>query len=92
VLGGVPAGAVRPEGKLIESNENGRLEQYNFKDDLGERTNLARRLPRKAAELHALLKRWRASVKAVMPSPNPGYDAAKVDQGVAGAEPPTAPL
>ena len=56
-------------GKLIEFYEVGRLEQYNFKDDLGERTNLARRLPRKAAELHAPLRRWRASVKAVMPPP-----------------------
>jgi hypothetical protein len=73
VLGGVPAGAVRQRGKLIEFHEDGRLEQYNLKDGLGERINLARRLPRKAAGLHALPKRWRASVKAVMPSPNPGY-------------------
>lgn len=59
MLGGVPAGSVRSGGKLIEFYENGRLEQYNFNDDLGERTNLARRLPRKAAGLYAPLKRWR---------------------------------
>lgn len=57
--------------------------------DLGERSNLARRLPKKAAELHGLLKRWRTSVNAVMPSPNPGYDAAKADQGLTGTEPQT---
>ena len=90
--GGVPAGAVRQgDFKLIEFYEDGRLELYNLQDDIGERRNLVRRLPKKAAELHGLLKRWRASVKAVMPSPNPGYDAAKADQGLTGAEPATEP-
>ena len=45
--------------------------------------------PRKAAELHAMLKRWRDSVKASMPAVNPAYDAAKADQGLHGVEPPT---
>ncbi len=90
--GGVPAGAVRQgDFKLIEFYEDGRLELYNLRDDLGERSNLVRRQPKKAAELHALLKRWRASVNAMMPTPNPNYDAAKADQGLTGAEPPTEP-
>jgi len=90
--GGVPAGAVRQgDFKLIEFYEDGRLELYNLKDDLGERSNLVRRLPKKTAELHALLKRWRASVNAVMPSPNPAYDPAKADQGLTGAEQPAEP-
>jgi len=90
--GGVPAGAIRQgDFKLIEFYEDGRLELYNLKEDLGERTNLAHRLPKKASELHALLKRWRASVNAVMPSPNPNYDPAEADQGLTGAEPKTEP-
>ena len=63
-----PAGAVRSgDWKLIEFFEDGRLELYNLKDDLGEKTNLADRLPRKRDELHKLLKDWRAAVGAPMP-------------------------
>jgi arylsulfatase A len=90
--GGPPAGAVRKgDYKLIEFYEDGRLELFNLKDDIGERRNLVRADPKKAAELHALLKRWRESVGAVMPAPNPGYDAAKADQGLVGVEPKTPP-
>jgi arylsulfatase A-like enzyme len=85
--GGPPAGAVRKgDYKLIEFYEDGRLELFNLKDDVGERRNLTRKEPRKAAELHAMLQRWRESVKAVMPAMNPNYDAAKADQGLTGVE------
>jgi arylsulfatase A len=88
--GGPPSGAVRKgDYKLIEFYEDGRLELFNLKDDIGERRNLARREPKKAAELHAMLTRWRESVKAVMPQVNPNYDAAKADQGLTGVEPKT---
>jgi arylsulfatase A len=90
--GGVPAGAVRKgDWKLIEFYEDGRLELYNLKDDVGEKRNLVKKEPRRAAELHDLLKKWRASVNASMPQPNPNYDPAKADQGLTGAEPPTPP-
>jgi hypothetical protein len=36
--------------------------------------------------------RWRRSVNAQMPGPNPNYDPAKADQGLSGAEPPTEPV
>jgi arylsulfatase A-like enzyme len=63
-----PAGAVRSgDWKLIEFFEDGRLELFNLKDDIGETTNLADRLPRKRDELHKLLKDWRAAVSAPMP-------------------------
>jgi hypothetical protein len=88
--GGPPAGAVRKgDYKLIEFYEDGRLELFNLKDDVGERRNPTRKEPRKAAELHAMLKRWRESVKAIMPAMNPNYDAAKADQGLTGVEPKT---
>ena len=67
-----PAGAVRSgDWKLIEFFEDGRLELYNLKDDIGEKTNLADRLPRKRDELHALLRDWRAAVNAPMPKRRP---------------------
>lgn len=91
--GGVPAGAVRAgEWKLIEFYEDGRLELYNLREDIGERRNLARLVPQKAAALHAMLRRWRQAVGARMPEPNPNYDPAKADQGLAGVEPPTPPV
>ena len=86
--GGPPSGAVRAGFyKLIEFYEDGRLELYNLHDDPGERRNLASTEPRKTAELSEKLKSWRASVGAVMPKPNPNYDASKADQGLYGSDP-----
>jgi len=63
--GGPPAGASRQgDYKLIEFYEDGRLELFRLRDDIGERRNLVRKEPAKAASLHAILKRWRQSVKA----------------------------
>jgi arylsulfatase A-like enzyme len=91
--GGVPGGAVRKDDwQLIEFYEDGRLELFNLRDDIGERHNLALKEPGKAAELHELLKTWRKRVNATMPSPNPNYDPAKADQGLTGAEPRTEPV
>ncbi len=67
--GGPPGGAIRKgDYKLIEFYEDGRLELFNLKNDIGERQNLVRKEPKKAAELHAMLKRWRESVKATLPA------------------------
>ena len=60
--------------------------------DIGKRNNLARKLPKKAAELHETLKRGRVSVDAVMPAVNPNYDPEKADQHLTGAEPKTEPI
>jgi arylsulfatase A-like enzyme len=91
--GGPPAGAVRKgDWKLIEFYEDNRLELFNLKDDVSERRNLVKREPKQAVELHSLLKKWRASVNATMPKPNPDYDPAKADQGLTGVEAPTAPV
>lgn len=87
--GGVPAGAVRAgDWKLIEFYEDGRLELYNLKDDIGERRNLIKEEPGRGTRMHSMLKQWRARVGASMPSPNPAYDAASADQGLTGAERP----
>ncbi|HTT64249.1 MAG TPA: sulfatase [Bryobacteraceae bacterium] len=90
--GGTPAGAVRlGDWKLIEFFEDGRQELFNLKEDIGERRNLAQREPRIRARLHDRLRGWRSEVSAAMPTPNPAYDAAKADQHLTGAEPPTPP-
>jgi arylsulfatase A-like enzyme len=73
-----PAGAVRQNDfKLIEFFENGKIELYNLKDDLGEKNNLAGTMPEKAQELHRLIKEWRKSIDApVTTEKNPDYDPA----------------
>ncbi|MDH7481284.1 MAG: sulfatase [Armatimonadota bacterium] len=76
-----PAGAIRcGDWKLIEYFEDGRIELYNLKDDVGETTDLAAKMPEKAAELRTMLADWRKSVGAAMPAPNPDYDPAKASQ------------
>jgi arylsulfatase A-like enzyme len=72
--GGKPSGAVRQgDNKLIEFYEDGHVELYNLKDDPGEMTDLAKKLPDEAARLQKLLADWRKAVKAQMPTPNPDY-------------------
>lgn len=72
--GGRPGGAVRAgDWKLIERYEHGNLELYNLKDDIGETTNLAEKMPGKARQLQRMLARWRNEVNATMPPKNPDY-------------------
>ncbi|MBN2269673.1 MAG: sulfatase [Sedimentisphaerales bacterium] len=72
--GGSPGGAVRAgDYKLIEFYEDGRIELYNLKKDIGEKNNLAEKMPEKADEMLAMLKAWREDVDAQMPTPNPDY-------------------
>lgn len=76
--GATPCGAIRRgDYKLIEFYEDGRLELFNLKQDIGERNNLAAAMPQKAAELHKKLANWRRAVKAQMPTPNPDYDPSR---------------
>ena len=87
--GGAPAGAVRSgDYKLIEFFEDGRLELYNLAKDIGESDDLAKRDPKRVAQLHAMLKQWRAEVRAKMPEPNPKYDPATANEGLTGWNPP----
>jgi arylsulfatase A-like enzyme len=59
--------------KLIEFLEDGRLELYNLRDDLGEQNNLAARMPDQAGRLQRQLAEWRAAAQVQMPQPNPEY-------------------
>jgi hypothetical protein len=58
--------------KLMEFLEDGRLELYNLKGDIGESKNLAQQMPGKAQELHARLVAWRTEINAPMPTKNDG--------------------
>jgi arylsulfatase A-like enzyme len=67
-----PHGIVRQgDFKLIEYYEDGRLELYNLKADLGEKTNLAASQPDKARAMQQMLATWRTQVGAQMPVPKP---------------------
>ena len=66
-----PAGAIRRgDYKLIEYFEDGRLELYDLRNDLGESTNLADQMPRRVEELYGDLRGWREEVGADLPTHN----------------------
>lgn len=64
------------EWKLHEYFEDGELELYNLKSDVGEENNLAKEKPAKAQELLQKLNEWREKTQAPIPTTtNPNYDA-----------------
>ncbi len=78
--GARPSGAIRQGNfKLIERYEDGRLELYDLKQDVGEKHDLTDRMPAKAAELRKMLQDHLKAVNAQMPTPNPNHDPARAD-------------
>jgi arylsulfatase A-like enzyme len=77
-----PVGVVHSgDWKLMEFFEDGRLELYNLREDVGETKNLATSEPARAKELHARLAAWRKEVGAKMPAPHQaGQKPAGADQ------------
>lgn len=76
--GTMPYSAVRlGDYKLIEFFDDGKLELYHLREDIGERHDLAESMPAKTRELHDRLAAWRTEVGAQLPTPNPNYDPAK---------------
>ena len=71
-----PAAAIRMgDWKLIEFFEDGKLELYNLKNDLSEKTDLAKKMPAKTKELHTAMLKWRKATHAPVPTEkNPLYD------------------
>ena len=63
-----PAGAIR-EGnyKLLEYFENGTVQLFNLKEDLGEQNDLSATEPERAARLIGKLRAWQKEVDAKMP-------------------------
>ena len=74
---GSSAGRLQTRGTLREQS-SGVVQPAK---DIGEKNNLADKMPDKTKQLHAMLKDWRASVGAQMPTPNPNYDPKREDFG-----------
>ena len=70
-----PANVIRSgDWKLIENFEDGTLELFNLRDDIGETGDLTSEQPDRATELHGRLKRWREETGAKVPDRNPAFD------------------
>lgn len=70
--GGTPGSSVRAgDYKLIEFFEDGSLELYNLREDIGEENDLSDQKPNVRDRLHDLLTEWRREMEAKMPRPNP---------------------
>jgi arylsulfatase A-like enzyme len=73
-----PCSAIRlGDWKLIQYFEDGALELFNLKDDIGEANDLSKSNPQKTSEMLHRLEAWQRSVNAPIPTtPNPKFDAA----------------
>ena len=73
--GATPYSAMRKgDYKLIEFFEDGNLELYNLREDIGEEINLAQKKPELLKDLYEDLIHWREEVNAQYPSKNPNYE------------------
>jgi len=84
-----PVGAIRSgDFKLLEFFEDGKVELYNVKDDIGQKNNLADANPEKTKELSAKLKVWQREIGAQMPTKNdnPELAAAAANKKRAGGK------
>ncbi len=91
-----PCGIIRRgDWKLHEYFEDGALELYNLRDDIGEQRNLAKSNARKTAQLHDQLIAWRRRTGAPVPTePNPNYDARAEAEAISpgsGSQQPSSP-
>jgi len=65
-----PCGSIRSgDFKLIEFFEDNRVELYNLRDDVSQKTDLAAAMPDRARDLRDRLHAWRKNVRAPMPTP-----------------------
>ena len=75
---GSPQSAIRlGDYKLIKYYEGNQTVLFDLSSDIGEKHNLAPRLPETAADLETRLDAYLASVNADIPVVNPHYDPAK---------------
>ncbi len=73
-----PYSAIRSGNyRLIEFHEDESVRLYDLSSDIGEQDDLSFELVEKTTELRTKLHRWRQSVQAQMPIPNPSHDPAR---------------
>lgn len=83
-----PVGVIRDgDWKLMEFFEDGHIELYNLREDVGEAHDLASAIPERAKPLHARLVAWRKQVGAPMPTPRVAGDTPGPDREKAGGRP-----
>lgn len=71
--GGIPGGAIRiGDFKLFERYEDGRVNLYNLKDDIGEQNDLAESMPEKVETMRKKLHAWYKEVDAKFLEPKDG--------------------
>lgn len=71
--GGMPGAAIRVGNyKLIERFEDGRVHLYNLKQDVGERNDLAAKMPDRVDSMRNKLHRWYKDVDAKFLQAKPG--------------------
>ena len=58
---------------MIEFYEYDKIELYNLANDIGEKNDLAKKMPERARQMHEMLKAWQKKMGAKMPRPNPDY-------------------
>ncbi len=63
--------------KLIHFYEENRDVLFDLSQDLGERHDLADRMPAETKKLCELLEKYLAAVDAQFPTPNPNYDPSR---------------
>ena len=75
---GSPQTAIRlGDYKLIKYYEGNKTALFDLSVDIGEKHNLAMKMPEKAADLATRLDAYLASVNADIPIINPDYDPSK---------------
>jgi len=73
-----PQSAIRRgDLKLLRFYEDDRVMLFDLAKDIGERDDLAQRMPAEAQRLRQQLERYLAAVDAQLPTPNPEYDPAR---------------
>lgn len=73
--GGAPSAAIRKgDWKLVEWQEDQRVELFNLRDDISESHDLARMHPDKVTELRGQLRKWQNQVDAKFPAANSNFD------------------
>jgi arylsulfatase A-like enzyme len=76
--GATPHSAMRQgPWRLVQFQEDDRVELYNLAQDISETQDLARSDPDRAKRMKQRLEEWRRSVGAQMALPNPNYDPAR---------------
>jgi arylsulfatase A-like enzyme len=66
--------------KLIRFHETNEIRLFDLARDIGEKNDLTRQMPDKAAALAENLHTYLVQVEAQLPSPNPDYDPATAEQ------------